>query len=157
MWKLLEQEPPRYDCSISSHGSSFINAIAYLPPIKGFADGLIVSGGKDSIIEVREPGREPDQNAEALLLGHAQNICALDVSPTGEYIVSGSWDSSARVWGVGKWECDALLEGHRGSVWAVLAYDRDTVITGSCQSTSNGDRVRPDTVNRLRRQKHKDF
>ncbi|KAL8900988.1 MAG: hypothetical protein Q9207_005423 [Kuettlingeria erythrocarpa] len=130
VWKLLEQEPPRYDCSISSHGSSFINAIAYIPPSEGFVDGLIVSGGKDSIIEVREPGREPDQNAEALLLGHAQNVCALDVNSTGEYIVSGSWDSSARVWGVGKWECDALLEGHRGSVWAVLAYDRDTIITG---------------------------
>ncbi|KAL8962992.1 MAG: hypothetical protein Q9193_000694 [Seirophora villosa] len=82
-WKLLEKKPPQYDCSISSHGSSFINAIAYVPPIKGFPDGLIVSGGKDTIIEVREPGREPDQNAEALLLGHAHNVCALDVSPDG--------------------------------------------------------------------------
>ncbi|KAL8652450.1 MAG: hypothetical protein Q9210_002677 [Variospora velana] len=129
-WKLLEQHPPQYDCSISSHGSSFINAIAYVPPTKEFADGLIVSGGKDTIIEVREPGREPDQNAEALLLGHAHNVCSLDVSPDGRYIVSGSWDSSARVWSVGRWECDALLDGHQGSVWAVLAYDQDTIITG---------------------------
>lgn len=83
------------------------------------------------MIEVREPGREPDQNAEALLLGHAHNVCALDVDRDGTYIVSGSWDSSARVWRVGKWECDALLEGHQGSVWAVLAYDHDTIITGS--------------------------
>ncbi|KAI4286111.1 MAG: hypothetical protein L6R35_004481, partial [Caloplaca aegaea] len=72
-WKLLEQHPPLYDCSISSHGSSFINAITYVPPTREFADGLIVSGGKDTIIEVREPGRQPDQNAEALLLGHAHN------------------------------------------------------------------------------------
>ncbi|KAI4254285.1 MAG: hypothetical protein L6R42_007262, partial [Xanthoria sp. 1 TBL-2021] len=48
----------------------------------------------------------------------------------GTYVVSGSWDSSARVWRVGKWECDAVLEGHQGSVWAVLAYDKDTIITG---------------------------
>ncbi|KAL8730407.1 MAG: hypothetical protein Q9181_004669 [Wetmoreana brouardii] len=130
LWKLLEQQPPRYDCSISSHGSSFINAIAYCKPIKGYPDGLIVSGGKDTVIEVREPGREPDQNAEALLLGHAHNVCALDIDRDGTYIVSGSWDSSARVWRVGKWECDALLEGHQGSVWAVLAYDRDTIVTG---------------------------
>ncbi|KAL8688467.1 MAG: hypothetical protein Q9218_005629 [Villophora microphyllina] len=130
VWKLVGESPPRYDCSLSSHGSSFVNAIAYCPPIKGFADGLVVSGGKDTVIEVREPGREPDQNAEALLLGHAHNVCALDVDQSGKYIISGSWDSSARVWGIGKWQCDALLEGHQGSVWAVLAYDRDTIVTG---------------------------
>ncbi|KAL8657976.1 MAG: hypothetical protein Q9226_001386 [Calogaya cf. arnoldii] len=129
-WKLLQPEPPRYDCSITSHGSSFVNAVAFCPPIKGYPDGLIISGGKDTIIEVREPGREPDKDAEALLLGHAHNVCALDVSQDGTYVVSGSWDSSARVWRVGKWECDALLEGHQGSVWAVLAYDKDTIITG---------------------------
>ncbi|KAL8855717.1 MAG: hypothetical protein Q9178_007638 [Gyalolechia marmorata] len=129
-WKLLEPEPPRFDCSITSHGSSFVNAVAFCPSIKGYPDGLIVSGGKDTIIEVREPGREPDKDAEALLLGHAHNVCALDVSQDGAYVVSGSWDSSARVWKVGKWECDAVLEGHQGSVWAVLAYDKDTIITG---------------------------
>ncbi|KAL8954126.1 MAG: hypothetical protein Q9222_000008 [Ikaeria aurantiellina] len=130
VWKLLEPTPPKYDCSISSHGSSFVNAVAYCPPLKGYPDGLIVSGGKDTIIDVREPGREPDQDAEALLLGHAHNVCALDVSLDGSYIVSGSWDSSARVWKIGKWECESVLEGHQGSVWAVLAYDHDTIITG---------------------------
>ncbi len=45
-------------------------------------------------------------------------------------MVSGSWDGSARIWGVGKWECDALLDGHEGSVWTVLAWDRKTIITG---------------------------
>lgn len=157
MWKLVEQEPPRYDCSISSHGSSFVNAIAYAPPIKGYPDGLIVSGGKDSIIEVREPGREPDRDAEALLLGHAHNVCALDVSADGKYIVSGSWDNSARVWGVGKWECDALLEGHQGSVWAVLAYDQDTIITGT---PTNREIIVVPLFNakaRLRRPEHKNI
>lgn len=89
-----------------------------------------MSGGKESIIEVRQPGKPPEENAEALLLGHASNVCALDVSSEGGWVVSGSWDASARVWRVGKWECDALLEGHEGSVWDVLAYDRDTIITG---------------------------
>lgn len=57
-------------------------------------------------------------------------MCALDVSAEGGWVVSGSWDASARVWRVGKWECEALLEGHEGSVWDVLAYDRETIITG---------------------------
>ena len=90
----------------------------------------MIFGGKDTIIEVRQPGKPPEENAEALLLGHSHNVCALDVSPGGEFVISGSWDGSARLWTIGKWECDALLEGHEGSVWTVLAYDRKTIITG---------------------------
>ena len=129
-WKLLASNPPKYDCSISSHGSSFINAITYLPPYKDFPEGLIVSGGKDSIIEARRPGKPPEENAEALMLGHAHNVCALDISPKGDFVVSGSWDGTARVWHIGKWECSAILEGHGGSVWAVLASDSDMIVTG---------------------------
>ena len=91
---------------------------------------MIISGGKDTVIEVRPPFKAHDDNAEALLLGHHSNICALDVDPAGKYIVSGSWDQEARIWPVGKWECDAVLKGHSGSVWAVLAYDPGTIITG---------------------------
>ena len=130
LWKLLSDAPPKYDCSISSHGSAFINAITYIRPTKHFPDGLIVSGGKDTIIEVRQPGKPPEENAEALLLGHSHNVCSLDISPTGDFIVSGSWDGSARLWSTGRWNCEAVLEGHEGSVWTVLVYDSKTIITG---------------------------
>lgn len=130
-WKLLSSNPPKYDCSISSHGSAFINAITYLPPSSKYAEGLIISGGKDTIIEAREPGKSPDSDAEALMLGHSHNVCALDSYLDCDFIVSGSWDGSARVWRVGKWECEAILEGHNGSVWTVLVYDQKTIITGT--------------------------
>ena len=155
-WQLLSNNPPKYDCSISSHGSSFINAITYLPPSKQFPEGLVISGGKDTIIEARQPGKPPEENAEALLLGHAHNVCALDVSPKGDYVVSGSWDSTARIWDVGKWDCSAILEGHGGSVWAVLAYDFDMVITGSLHLLSTHGLLRTLTVQyRVRRQINK--
>ncbi len=124
-WKLKSSAPPAYDDTITSHGSAFINAVAFAPPSPDFPDGLIISGGKDTIIEVRQPGRPPDSDPEGLLLGHQGNVCALDVSPDRKrpYIVSGSWDSSARIWSVSKGESTAELEDHQGSVWAVLAYD----------------------------------
>ena len=109
---------------------SFVNAITYFPPTSEYPDGLVISGGKDTIIEVRQPGKPPEDNAEGLLLGHAHNVCALDVCVEGKFIISGSWDGTARVWSLGKWECEAVLEGHGGSVWTVLAYDRKTIITG---------------------------
>ena len=130
MWKLLSPKPPKYDCSISSHGSTFINAITYLPPNSEYPHGLIISGGKDTIIEVRQPGKPPEDNAEALLIGHSHNVCALDVCADAGFVVSGSWDGSARLWRIGKWECEALFDGHGGSVWCVLAYGSDTIITG---------------------------
>jgi phospholipase A-2-activating protein len=131
LWRLLESAPPRFDCSISSHGSSFINAVAFVPPTAAFPEGLIISGGRDAIIEARQPGKPPGENADALLLGHAGNVCTLDVSEDGTTIVSGSWDTEARVWPVGKWESSVVLQGHQASVWAVLAYANDTIITGT--------------------------
>ncbi|KAL9130428.1 MAG: hypothetical protein Q9217_001395 [Psora testacea] len=130
LWKLLSPNPPKYDCSVSSHSQSFVNAVTYFPPTSDYPDGLIISGGKDTIIDVRQPGKSPDENAEGLLLGHAHNVCALDVCVEGGFIVSGSWDGTARIWRIGKWECEALLEGHGGSVWTVLAYDKKIIISG---------------------------
>ncbi|TKA73392.1 hypothetical protein B0A49_06805 [Cryomyces minteri] len=130
LWKLVTASPPTFDGTLSSHGTAFVNALAYVQPSSSYPDGLIVSGGKDTIIEVRQPGKAPEENAEGLLLGHAGNVCALDASEDGKTIVSGSWDTSARVWELGKWENSTVLEGHEASVWAVLAYDRETIITG---------------------------
>jgi phospholipase A-2-activating protein len=130
LWKLQAPTPPRYDSTISSHGSSFINCVAYVPPTADFSQGLVISGARDGIIEARQPTKTADDNAEALLLGHSNNVCALDVSPNGSFIVSGSWDTDARVWQVGKWETAAILAGHEAAVWTVLAYSNDLVITG---------------------------
>lgn len=44
--------------------------------------------------------------------------------------MSGSWDSTARVWRIGRWETEAELTGHSATVWAAIAYDNDTIVTG---------------------------
>ncbi|KAF7868743.1 uncharacterized protein EAF02_009479 [Botrytis sinoallii] len=129
LWKQLSDNPPIFDVTISSHATAFVNTVAYLPPSSQFPDGLVISGGKDTVIEVRQPSKGPEENAEALLIGHSHNICALDVDPAGRFIISGSWDAEARIWPLGKWECESVLRGHEGSVWAVLAIDSETVIT----------------------------
>jgi len=130
LWKLLSDNPPLYDGTISSHAGSWMNTVAYLKPSADFPDGLIISSGKDVVIDVRQPTKAAEEDAEALLLGHSRDVCALDIDSSGKYIVSGSWDHDARVFPVGKWECSAVLRGHEGTVWAVLAYDDDTIVTG---------------------------
>ncbi|KAJ5099499.1 hypothetical protein N7532_006500 [Penicillium argentinense] len=130
LWKLVSSSPPTYDYTITAHGQAFINSLAYFPPTPEFPEGLSLSGGQDTIIEARQPGKTASDNADAMLLGHGHNICALDVSHDGGWIVSGSWDSTARLWNVGHWETEKVLGEHGGSVWAVLAYDKNTIITG---------------------------
>jgi phospholipase A-2-activating protein len=130
LWTRQSESPPQYDCTIKTHGKEFVNSLAIVPPSAAFPEGLIASGGKDQIIDVRRPSSALDDNAEGLLLGHGSNVCALDASADGKLIVSGSWDTDARIWKVGNWEGSTVLAGHSASVWAVLAYDESTIITG---------------------------
>lgn len=129
-WVLTSPSPATYDDTIAVQANSFINSLTYVRPSATYADGLIVSGGKDTIIDVRQPGKSPADNAERLLVGHANNVCSLDAFPQGHTFVSGGWDAQARVWSVDKGECTAELKGHGAAVWAVLAYDDSTIITG---------------------------
>jgi phospholipase A-2-activating protein len=130
VWAQQSSSPAVWDSTIKTHGKEFVNSLAVVPPSSTYPEGLIVSGGKDQIIDVRQPSKNLDDDADALLIGHGNNVCALDVSEDGKYIVSGSWDMEARLWEVGKWGDSAVLQGHSASVWAVLAYDSDTIITG---------------------------
>ncbi|KAH3919798.1 hypothetical protein HBI56_031200 [Parastagonospora nodorum] len=130
VWSQQTAKPPTWDSTIKTHGKEFVNSLAIVPPTTAYPEGLIVSGGKDQIIDVRQPSKNLDDDAEALLIGHGNNVCALDASQDGKYIVSGGWDTEARLWEVGKWGDSKLLPGHEASVWAVLAYDSNTIITG---------------------------
>ncbi|RYP49285.1 hypothetical protein DL768_004968 [Monosporascus sp. mg162] len=129
-WKLTSPSPPTFDASVTNQGSEFINSLAYLPPSPEYPQGLVVSAGTDSIIDVRPPTSTPADNADRLLIGHSRNVCALAVLLGDRYIISGSWDHSARVWSVDKWETEVALVDHQGAVWDVLPLDENTVVTG---------------------------
>jgi phospholipase A-2-activating protein len=102
-----------------------------MPPTKEYAEGLIISSGQDTIIEARQPASTAEDDADAVMVGHAHQVCCLDVNPDAGWIVSGSWDGTARLWRIGKWEPEVEFPGHEGTVWAVVAYSNDIVITGT--------------------------
>ncbi|OLN86566.1 Ubiquitin homeostasis protein lub1 [Colletotrichum chlorophyti] len=134
VWRQTSGSPPTFEASVTSQSSEFVNVVSYLQPSEPYPDGLVVSGGKDTIIEVKRPQAAPSDNAERLLIGHSQNVCSVDVSPKGTFLVSGGWDAQAIVWSTSKWEPELRLSGHDKSVWAVLALDEQTVITGCADS-----------------------
>lgn len=130
VWKQTSQSPPAYEADELTSGNQFKTCLAYLPPSKEYAEGLVLTAGQDTLIEARQPSTTADQNADAMMVGHANQVCSLDVSERGDFIVSGSWDSTAKIWGVGKWEVELDLPDHTATVWAALAYDRETIVTG---------------------------
>ncbi|KAL7938420.1 PFU domain-containing protein [Trichoderma chlorosporum] len=131
IWRRTQTTPPNFEGALVSRGSEYVNTVAFFPPNEDHQNGLVVSGGKDTIIEVKSPSLSAADNAERLLIGHAHNVCTLDVSPKGTYLVSGGWDGQARVWNLTKWETELMLSGHEGmAVWSVVAFDETTVVTG---------------------------
>ncbi|KAI0424739.1 ubiquitin homeostasis protein lub1 [Xylaria sp. FL1042] len=129
-WSRAASSPPTFESHIVTQGSEFVNSLTCLPPSTTFPKGLAVSGGSDTIIDVRPVTAGPSDNAERLLIGHAQNVCALAVVPGSRLVVSGSWDGTARIWSVGKWETEVVLGGHEGAVWDVLALSETLIATG---------------------------
>ena len=59
---------------------------------RGFeiSQGYAVTGGQDTVINVFSLDSQKD-DPDFSLLGHTENVCALDVTPAGA-IISGSWD-----------------------------------------------------------------
>ncbi|CCO26384.1 Ubiquitin homeostasis protein lub1 [Rhizoctonia solani AG-1 IB] len=119
-----------------SAGSRYVNSVTYIPPQKNGgpgSQGYIVAGGQDTVINVFDLSNPGGVNEPTFtLLGHRENVCALDSTPSGT-IVSGSWDSTARVWK--NFQQVHELRGHSHSVWAVLAVDEDQTLTGSADKT----------------------
>ncbi|KAF3903677.1 hypothetical protein AA313_de0207767 [Arthrobotrys entomopaga] len=111
--------------TINSNAQGFVNCLAYMKPDTEYPEGLIISAGQESLIDVRPPGYlGPD--AAYLLIGHSANVCSLDVN--NGVIISGSWDKTAIVWK--NWEKKYVLEGHPAAVWAVLAMGETEFVTG---------------------------
>lgn len=71
------------------------------------------------------------------LTGHEEEVMVVAVSWSGNRIVSGSGDSSVRIWDEigGRWR-SKVLRGHEGAVYAVgLSWDGKHIVSGSEDNT----------------------
>src|SRR6185312_9885430 len=85
-------------------------------------DGSIACGLTSGLVEVWDV-RSKDSVRPAApiqLAGHTNNVYSTAVSETGRF-VSGSADSTVKVWDPAAAACVATLSGHTGAVWGVAA------------------------------------
>ena len=117
-------------------------------PIMEPAQPLIITGSRDSQLRVwRLPGtgsrRYTTSNPSAketdcpffirVLAGHLHSVRA--ISARGDTLVSGSYDSTVRVWRISTGESLHVLRGHSQKVYSVvLDHERNRCISGSMDS-----------------------
>jgi F-box and WD-40 domain protein CDC4 len=120
------------------------NGRAVMEPAKP----LIITGSRDSQLRVwrlPEPNSRryiqtapPANDADCpffvrTLQGHSHSVRA--IAAHGDTLVSGSYDSTVRVWKISTGECQHILQGHSQKVYSVvLDHARNRAISGSMDS-----------------------
>ncbi|GAA5951791.1 hypothetical protein JCM8115_005242 [Rhodotorula mucilaginosa] len=128
----------RQACEWREGHEGYVNAARFVH-LKDSGDEYLATAGADSLIQVYTLSESPTcaTNPSYTLLGHAHNVCALDVSGDGKQIASASWDMTARVWswvgGEDGWNCTSVLVDHGAAVWDVLLIQKDpNVLLTAC-------------------------
>ncbi|KAF7669011.1 hypothetical protein LDENG_00264030 [Lucifuga dentata] len=114
---------------MSGH-SDFISCVCIIPPNETYPRGLIATGGNDHNICVFIL----DQPQPLFTLkGHKNTVCTLSSGTFGT-LLSGSWDTTAKVW-LGE-KCMMTLQGHSAAVWAVVILsEQGLMLSGSADKT----------------------
>lgn len=68
--------------------------------------------------------------------GHTKNVHSIDFNKNEEYMVTGSEDSTARVWDVKTGKTISVLKGHKDEVWASFDNEGKRIITTSTDTTT---------------------
>uniref|UniRef100_A0A671NI90 Phospholipase A-2-activating protein n=1 Tax=Sinocyclocheilus anshuiensis TaxID=1608454 RepID=A0A671NI90_9TELE len=110
--------------------SDFVSCVCIIDPNETYPRGLIATGGHDNNICVFSLDR-PDPLFT--LKGHKNTVCTLSAGKFGT-ILSGSWDTTAKVW-LGE-KCMMTLQGHTAAVWAVVILpEQGLMLSGSADKT----------------------
>ncbi|XP_062985272.1 phospholipase A-2-activating protein [Elgaria multicarinata webbii] len=114
---------------MSGH-SNFVSCVCVIPPSDLYPRGLIATGGNDNNICIFAL----DSSAPLYVLkGHKNTVCSLSSGKFGT-LLSGSWDTTAKVWLNDK--CMMTLQGHTAAVWAVkILPEQGLMLTGSADKT----------------------
>ena len=95
------------------------------------------SGGKDKRIIYMDNEGNPLGEFFSDTNGHTGTICSINQNKCNSNIfISGSWDTTARIWDINQQSCLLVLEGHAYAV-TVLALPNNNYVTGSQDKNLN--------------------
>ncbi len=90
-----------------------------------------------SIIKLKQGNMSFWPVQDSLLTGHQSGVKSVAYSPDGQFIVSGSYDSTVRIWNANSGQpVGQPLEGHTSSINSVAhSPDGQFIVSGSLDST----------------------
>ncbi|XP_014290588.1 phospholipase A-2-activating protein-like [Halyomorpha halys] len=119
-------------CATLKGHSNYISAVCVLGSSPNFPLGLILTGSHDNKIF----GFLPYTQEPLLALeGHSGPVCCLSPSLKTDFLLSSSWDLSAKIWDVHRRYCVYTIYGHSQTIWAVINIPGDYIVTGSADKT----------------------
>ena len=65
------------------------------------------------------------------LKGHEHNVSGVIFTPSGDNVISSSWDKTIKVWDTNTGFCIATLQGHEDRVVDVAINDKGTMLASS--------------------------
>lgn len=134
-------EEPRYLGYLEGH-RDWVTCIRTPPVESGATANTVVSTSRDKkvIVWKVEPtqyeGEGPAGYALRSLSGHSQPIQDLALSTNGKYAITGSWDSTMRLWDLEAGSSLRTFKGHTSDVNSVaLSPDNRQIVSGSRDKT----------------------
>ncbi|KAK0566541.1 hypothetical protein OC844_000686 [Tilletia horrida] len=108
---------PVWELSEQTIGQS-VYALATTP-----AASMIAVGTPARTIRLWDPRARPQASPIANLIGHTDNVRALLISADGKHLLSGSSDSTIRLWSIPEQRCLHTFTHHNDSVWSLFSSD----------------------------------
>ncbi|KAK0543011.1 hypothetical protein OC845_006343 [Tilletia horrida] len=112
-------DKPIWELSEQAIGQS-VYALATTP-----AATVIAVGTPARSVRLWDPRAQPNASPIANLIGHTDNVRALLLSADGKHLLSGSSDSTIRLWSIGEQRCLHTFTHHNDSVWSLFSTDEN--------------------------------
>ncbi|ERL89805.1 phospholipase A-2-activating protein [Dendroctonus ponderosae] len=112
---------------------NFVACVLYLDPTEEFPDGLVVTGGNDSVILVYKPS-EPFSTFT--IKEHSNTVCALGKANEANAFLTGSWDTNAKYIKISETpKCIVTFTGHTEAIWGVTQLKDNRIVSASADKT----------------------
>jgi len=132
---MAEQVPEITLRGVLKGHSGWVTSIA-TPPENG---NVLVSGSRDKSIIVWDLTRDDPANfgtPRRAFTGHSHFISDVVISSDGQFILSGSWDGTLRLWDIKAGVCHRQFIGHKADVLSVaFSADNRQIVSGSRDKT----------------------
>mmetsp|Transcript_8121 Transcript_8121/g.22966 ORF Transcript_8121/g.22966 Transcript_8121/m.22966 type:complete len:330 (-) Transcript_8121:51-1040(-) len=103
------------------------------------SEDILITGSRDKSIIIWKLTKEDVANygePRRALTGHSHFISDVVISSDGQFVLSGSWDGTLRLWDINAGQCHRQFIGHKKDVLSVaFSSDNRQIVSGSRDKT----------------------